>query len=274
MKYPDWYKQFREVEMVALEGVKPAVRAVYHYLRASSPGVNCEPVTQVNTRELSKTLLIGLTTVSQCIKELEKRKLIKTFKSARKDGIEFQFCFDYQNSTIKIIRGQVIVVDPRQDQGQSTFDPTQDHTDTRQDHTDPEQDQLPYIEGEESIYNALRKQIAQQLRDLKVFPRIFEPIIKTPLGVRFAKEILDNHPEEGGAVIRVKLEDQKNLNQFKVIDMFRREGSQTPSGTVLEDSKTGDQGEWEWCGKMGKIHLENETVIIKSLASFRRWVAA
>jgi len=264
MKYPDWYKQFREVEMVALKRVKPAVRAVYHYLRASSPGFNCEPVEGITYKVLKDELRIGETTIKECIKELEKRKLLETFKPARKDGIKFQFIFNYVGSSIQIIRGQVVIVTP-----------DQEFTEPNEECNTPKEEQLPYIEGEEKyIYDALRKQVSAQLQDLHIYPRMFESIIESPFGVRFAQEILANYPEAKGSVIRIKLQDKKNVNQFKVIDMFRREGSKLASGSLLVDCKTNEVGEWEWCGKMGKVHLPNETVIVNSLEGFRKWVAA
>lgn len=273
MKYPDWCKQFREVEMVGLKGASGNVRAIYHYLRVHSPGFECEPVKGLTVRDIATEMGLGKSTVHDAIKELQKRKLIEKIVGARKDGIKFQFIFDYPNSTIKTIEGRVTIIVPATGH-KNNYVRSQEHTVPTTGHTVPVTGQLPYIEERESIYNALREQVAQKLRDLHIFTRIFEPIIESPFGTRFAQEILTNYPNENGPVIRKKLEDDKNVNLFKVIDMFRREGQKTPTGTSLIDSKTGEVGEWEWCGKIGKIHLEQETVIIQTLAEFRAWEAA
>jgi len=275
MKYPDWYKQFREVETVALKGAPATVRAVYHYLRAHSPGIQCEPVKGLTVREIAAEMSLGKTTVTNSFKELEKRKLIKRFKSSPKEGVEFQFCFDYPQSTIKIVRGQVVVNVPTQVQRDSGFVPDEVQTVPRQGQTVPEGEQLPYIErDQEHIYASLKNQITEQLKALKIFPRMFEPIIKTPIGVRFVKDILESHPNEGGPVIRIKIQDEKNFNQFKIIDMFRREASQVPNGAVLRDVKTGDKGEWAWNGKGGQIYLAGGVRYVNDLAEWRHWEVA
>lgn len=272
-KHPDWFKMYWEVEQVALKGAHAAVHGLYNYLRSLSPGYECEEVMTTKT-VLKADLRLGNSTITKYLEELRKRRLIKYDMVARKEGITVEFIFNYKDSTIKKVQGQVIFLLPNREDKKIIL-PNREDSDPNQDDYLPNWEQLPYIDRElEHVHNALLKQVIKQLGDLNVYPRMYEPLIQTKLGARFVHEVLTCHPNESGPVIRKKIQDAKNLNEFKVIDMFYREASQMPNGTPLTHFKTGEQGEWEWNGRSGYVRLEGDNVYIDSLASFRGWQRA
>lgn len=272
MKFPDWHKHFYEVEHVALKGAHAAVRGLYGFLRSLSPGTHCEDVTTSKT-ELKKHLRLGNDTITKHLEDLRKRKLLRYDMYARKDGISVEFIFDYKDSTIKKIKGQVIIYLPNQED-KNIILPEQEVKLPNQEDNVPIQEELPYIDREkEHIYDALREQISKQLDDLGIFERIYKPVLKTQLGAEFVQDQLQRYPNASGPVMREKITDSGNFNEYKVIDMFRREGAKTPQGTVLRHFKTGEEGEWEWVGKMGYVRLKNESVPIDNMAAFRAWSA-
>lgn len=265
--------------MVALLGATAQTRALYHHLRAWSPGVHCESVTRVTLDYLKVELHIGKTTLLNSIKDLEKRKLIKTFTPSRYEGVEFQFCFDYPGSTIHIIKGQIVVISPSQDydskQNENHSPPRDDQSPAEVGHSPP-QDQLPYIDIDIEYMDMLRNQIVDKLGIMGIFERIYKPIIADSFGVRFVADIFRRYPKATGPEIRIKITDKKNYSEYGVIDLFYQEASKLPPMTVLYDSMTGDRGVWAWHGNHGEVQIEHEdkmpeVVKINTLGQFRRW---
>lgn len=277
MKYPDWHKHFREIELVALKGATTQARSLYNYLRVWSPGTEAEPVTDVTYEQIQEDLRIGPATVKKSVDWLVKRKLIEKVPGAgKKDGLKFQFIFDYPGSTIKVISGRILISTTEQKQRKDDLTSGEKYSTSAQKRSTSEQKQLPYIEIEREYMIMLRNKIVDKLNELKIFERIYNPVIDDDFGIRFVADVLRRHPNATGPEIRIKITDGKNRSEYGVIDLFYKEASRMPQEALLVDSKTGDEGVWRWHGNHGEIHIEHtdkqsETVKVNTLGQFRRW---